>query len=379
MSERRRRGSPIAFLLFLFLLCILAAGGAWAVIQIPTLAEREFGPASPTLGAANRFFYSARLLAARDKLIQPASVIDTQLDFEISAGESVNSIIFRLEEAGIIANAEAMRDYIVYAGLDTGIQAGRYQLSSAMSPVEVAQALQNAAPGEAVLVILAGWRAEEVANALPTSGLTISPLEFMDAVHNPPAGVVPPGMQPLTSLEGYLFPGEYRLPRETTLEELIFAILSRFDNSISAEMREAFARNGLSLDEAVILASIVQREGVIDEERAMIASVFYNRMAIGMKLDADPTAQYAYGYNQAQKTWWTNPLGAAQIEVDSPYNTYVYAGLPPGPICSPGFPALQAVAYPAESPYYYFRTRCDGSGLHVFAVTFEEHLQNACP
>ncbi len=379
MSNRRRRGAPIVSLLFLLLLCILVAGAAWAVVQIPALAEREFGPANPALGMADRFLYSARLLAERDQLLRPVNLVDTQYDFEVSAGESVNSIIFRLEEAGIIANAEAMRDYIVYAGLDTGIQAGRHQLSSAMSPVEVAQALQNAAPGEAVLVILAGWRAEEVAEALPTSGLSVSPLEFMDAVRNPPTGVVPSALQPLTSLEGYLFPGEYRLPRETTLEELIAAILTRFESSVSAEMRQAFVENGLSLNEAVILASIVQREGVIDEERAMIASVFYNRLAIGMKLDADPTAQYAYGYNQTQKTWWTNPLGTAQIEVNSPYNTYVYLGLPPGPICSPGLSALQAVAYPAESPYYYFRTRCDGSGLHVFAVTFEEHLQNACP
>jgi len=97
-----------------------------------------------------------------------------------------------------------------------------------------------------------------------------------------------------------------------------------------------------------------------------------------MKLDSDPTAQYAFGYNDAQKTWWTNPVTAEQLGVDSLYNTYIYAGLPPGPIAEPSLAALQAVAFPADSPYYYFRARCDGSGMHEFAVTFEEHLLNDC-
>jgi len=97
-----------------------------------------------------------------------------------------------------------------------------------------------------------------------------------------------------------------------------------------------------------------------------------------MKLDTDPTVQYALGYNASQGTWWTNPLSSADLQFDSPYNTYLYAGLPPGPIANPSLSALRAVAFPAETPYYFFRARCDGSGLHVFAVTFEEHLQNGC-
>lgn len=379
MPGNRRRGAPVIALFFLFCLCLLLVGGSWAIFQIPVLAEREFGPASPALGEFDRFFYSARLLAAREELFQPAGASGTPYEFEISPGESANSVFFRLEQAGIVRSAELLRNYIIYAGLDTGIQAGRYELDSGMTPVEVARALQSAAPSEAVLVILPGWRAEEIAEALPTSGLSISPGEFVNAVRNPPAEMVPASLQPLTNLEGYLFPGEYRFPRESTLGDVITAILAHFDSSVSADLRAAFAGNGLSLNEAVILASIVQREGVIDEEMPLIASVFYNRLAIGMKLDADPTAQYAYGYNQVQKTWWSNPLTAEQINLNSPYNTYVYAGLPPGPICNPGLSALMAVAYPAVSPYYYFRARCDGSGRHEFAVTFEEHLQNACP
>jgi len=117
----------------------------------------------------------------------------------------------------------------------------------------------------------------------------------------------------------------------------------------------------------------------METEMPLIASVFYNRMEIGMKLQTDPTVQYALGYDSLQATWWTSPLDSVDLEVDSPYNTYKYPGLPPGPICNPGWAALQAVAYPDESPYYYFQAKCDSSGFHNFAETYEQHLLNNCP
>lgn len=110
----------------------------------------------------------------------------------------------------------------------------------------------------------------------------------------------------------------------------------------------------------------------------MIASVFINRLNIGMKLETDPTVQYSLGFNQAQNTWWTNPLSYSDLEIDSPFNTYIYAGLPPAPIANPSLTALQAVAFPAQTPYYYFRAACDNSGRHNFSQTYEEHLSNAC-
>lgn len=378
MADKRRRGFPLASLLLIMVMCVVLVGAVWIIEQIPVLAEREFGPASQSLGMLDKVYYSVRLLAARDELHQSAGSGATSLEFTITSGESANSVILRLEQAGIIRNAEVLRDYIVYTGLDTGIQAGGYEVNDGMNPVEVARLMQSA-PTEAILVILAGWRAEEVAAALPSTGLTISAAEFMEAVHNPPVDLVPVSLQPLNNMEGYLFPGEYRLPRDATLEDLITAILTRFEGNVTPEWRNSFEKNNLSFTEAIILASIVQREGMIDEEMAMIASVFYNRLAIGMKLESDPTAQYALGYDEIQKTWWTNPLNTDQVLVNSPYNTYVNSGLPPGPICSPGISALQAVAFPASSPYFYFRMRCDHSGWHEFAITYEEHLQNACP
>jgi UPF0755 protein len=129
----------------------------------------------------------------------------------------------------------------------------------------------------------------------------------------------------------------------------------------------------------VILASIVQREAVHIEEAPYIASVYLNRFAIGMKLDADPTVQYALGFQFDTNTWWKNPLSLDDLDVSSLYNTYQVAGLPPTPISNPSLEALNAVAYPQSLPYYYFRAACDGSGYHVYAKTLEEQVANACP
>ena len=115
-----------------------------------------------------------------------------------------------------------------------------------------------------------------------------------------------------------------------------------------------------------------------DEEKPLIASVYLNRLNIGMKLEADPTVQYALGFDFAAGTWWKNPLSLDDLQFDSPFNTYVYAGLPPAPISNPDLDSLQAVAFPAETPYFFFRAKCDGSGYHSFAETFEEHVANGC-
>ncbi|MDO8972110.1 MAG: endolytic transglycosylase MltG, partial [Saprospiraceae bacterium] len=164
-----------------------------------------------------------------------------------------------------------------------------------------------------------------------------------------------------------------------TITEILTAFTLQFDQQVSEELRQGFQRQGLDLYQAVTLASIVQREAMVADEQPMIASVFYNRLRKPMKLDSDPTVQYAVGYNTPQKTWWTNPLSSKDLKVDSPYNTYTRIGLPPGPIASPGLSALRAVAYPAQSPYFYFQAKCDKSGMHAFAVTYAEHLNNICP
>jgi UPF0755 protein len=334
--------------------------------EIPAMAEASFGPASPSLGIGQKLLLSWNLLQAEDELRTPVDAFGSELPFQINLGESPSSVARRLEMDGLIANAAAFRNFLIYSGLDTQLQAGDYTLSPAHSAVEIAHQLQDATPAEVAFAVLAGWRLEEVAASLPTSGLTISPELLLAEARK-------------RNLEGYLLPGVYTVPRTISAKALLNLLSNAFEEAMTSELQAGFSNQGLTVDQAVRLASIVEREAMNANEQPLIASVFLNRLAAGMKLDADPTVQYAVGYNEAQNTWWTNPLSGADLAFDSPYNTYIYAGLPPGAICSPSLDALRAVAFPAQTPYYYFRAACDGSGLHNFAETYEEHVGNACP
>lgn len=340
--------------------------GIWAIREISARAEAIFGPASPSLEPVQKLLLSWRLIQAADQLTSSVDPFGSENPFSISSGEFPVSVAQHLQEAGLISDADAFLDFLVYAGLDTKIQMGHYQLSPASSALEIAYTLLDATPSEVTFVVLPGWRLEEIAEALPTSGLNISPEIFLAEARQ-------------RNLEGNLLPGAHTVPRITSAKGLLDLLNAAFEEALTSEIRSGFANQGLSVDEAVRLAAIVEREAVIDNERTLIASVFLNRLAVNMKLEADPTVQYARGYNQAQGTWWTNPLSADDLNFDSPYNTYLFTGLPPGPICNPSLDSLRAVAFPAQTPYYYFRAACDGSGEHKFAETYEDHVENACP
>jgi UPF0755 protein len=378
---KKRPGS--LFLSCLLVLLLLGLGGiallagSWYVIDQATLT---FGDPNPSLSLTQRLRYSVELVLNREKLVQAVDPAGQPREFTIEMGESVSTVAYRLEMAGLVQDSASFRNLLIYSGMDTGVQAGSYQLSPAMDAIQIARSLQDATPGEVVFAILEGWRLEEIAGAIPTSGLGFTPEEFLVAVRQPPSSdwtgpAVPP--QEATH-EGFLFPDRYRFARETSLSEFLATIQENFRIKLETELIQGFENQGLDLYQAVTLASIVQREAVIPEEQPLIASVFLNRLAAGMKLDSDPTVQYAVGYNSAQNTWWTNPLSITDLQVDSPYNTYRYAGLPPGPIANPGISALRSIAYPAETPYYYFQAQCDHSGKHQFAETYEQHLQNSC-
>jgi UPF0755 protein len=239
----------------------------------------------------------------------------------------------------------------------------------------MARQLLDVTPGDVPFVVLPGWRLEEIAASLPTSGLNIDPADFIRAASAPryQPDYLPQG----ASAEGFLFPGQYTLPRATSADTMVTLMQRNFEVYLSDRLKRGFQKQGLTVYEAVTLASIVEREAIQKDEMPQIASVFLNRLADGMKLDSDPTVQYALGL--AGESWWKNPLVADDLQVDSPYNTYLNRGLPPGPIDNPSMDALMAVAEPAQTPYFYFRAACDGSGRHVFSETYEQHLQNACP
>ena len=360
--------------IFLLLLFVCFVG---TVLYIPARATRVYGPPASSLSLPQKIQYSALLLWYDQLLTKPRDLNGSEQGFTVGPGESVNSVANQLELVGLIRNAEAFRAYLIYTGQDMTIQAGEYKLSAAMSTIEVARELQDATPEDVTFVILPGWRMEEIAAALPTSGLSISPEDFLTAARSPHRDF--DFLATANTTEGFLYPDSYIVPREVTADVLVNGFLRNFTLHLSPELQNGFEQQGLTVYQAVILASLVEREAVKEEEQPMIASVYLNRLKQGMKLDADPTVQYALGYSLLQNSWWTSPLTLIDLQVNSPYNTYLNTGLPPTPIANPGLEALQAVAFPVDSSYLYFRAKCDGSGFHEFSETFDEHLANGCP
>lgn len=374
---RKRTGRGLLF----FLLVIACLGcGLIAFLTIGVQqASLGLGPPAPGLDPIQRTALSLYLVASEPLLNGPAGDSTVSYDLAVAPGESAGDVAARLQREGVIHNAALLRAYLRYRGLDVGIKAGDYSLRGSMSIRQLAEALQTALPDESGLTIPEGWRAEQIADSLPQEGLAFGSTEFLSAASSRPEGLsfsdeLPDGVL----LEGFLFPDTYSLSPTTTAPEFVRLMLEDFDARVTSDLRQGFISHGLSLYQAVTLASIVEREARVPDERPLIASVFLNRLTAEMNLDADPTVQYALG-RQADGNWWKAPLESSDLAFDSPYNTYVYPGLPPGPISNPGLDALRAVAFPAESDYLYFRALCDGSGLHAFANTFEEHLQNACP
>jgi UPF0755 protein len=374
---RKRRQNGFNGLVAFLLAIMLVLAGAIVWLSVPMLAAQSFGQPMDYLTGSQKWSYSLQLLIAKDDLLSaPCSASDSG-EFVIEPGSSVNLIANNLEKAGFIRNAVGFRSYLIYKGLDTQILAGTYQLNCSLPAVEIANKIRNIYQEKVVFVILPGWRAEEIAAALPTSGIEVSPADFM-AVVKDPSGLDLPGYLPEGSaVEGLLFPGEYTVERTASAEELVQLLVNRFEQEISASLLKDAKDNGITPYQAIILASIVQRETFAAEERPLMASVFYNRLALGMRLETDPTVQYALGYDVSWG-WWKSPLAGVDLQVDSAYNTYLISGLPPAPIANPDLDSIQAVVYPEKTDYLYFRAKCDGSGFHVFTTTFAEHQANGC-
>ena len=365
-SDKKKWGKR--FLLFaimtLFLIALCIFGGIAA--SIPARTAQQYGQPDTNLQVFKLYQQSLILLLYGDEIHFPGNQAEGEVSFQITPGESLDSMIEGLEQANLIQHKQAFRAYLIYTGIDRRIKPGEYYLSPQLSEMEIAQALGNQPTTQTILSILAGWRMEEISEKLPGLGLQVSPDLFIQTVL-------------VNGREGYLLPGTYPVERDIGADSLIEMIYQRFLSQVTPDLESQFTNQGLTLHEAVILASIVEREAVVVDEMPMIASVFLNRLADNMNLAADPTIQYALGFNREQGTWWTNPLSLEDLKLPSSYNTYENPGLPPGPICNPGLASLQAVANPAQTPYLYFRADCDGSGRHRFAESFQEHLNNACP
>jgi UPF0755 protein len=306
-----------------------------------------------------------------------ASDDDTPVVFTINPGETAATIAPRLQREGLITDSQLFLWLVRYEGVDALLEAGEYELRANMTMNELIDSLQHGRLREVSVTIPEGKRAEEVAALLEERGIVESST-FLDLVRSsaPAYDFLQdrPADAP-TSMEGFLFPETYLIPEDYDAQQVLDLLVMTFAESFTAEMRQAAAEADMSVYEVVTLASIVEREAVVAEERSIIASVYLNRLEQGMYLQSDPTVQYALGYQEDSGQWWKIPMSLEEdVVVDSPYNTYMYPGLPPGPICSPGLASMQAVLEPADTPYLFFFSKFDGS--HAFAETYEEHLQN---
>lgn len=335
--------------------------------QLPTPASLEDMPA---------YLY---LQQHKDELNKPAGTDATPIQFTIVPGELPTDVAARLQRQGLIKNADLFINLVKYKKVATKIQAGDYVLRKTMTTEEIIDALQRGLAKMIPVTVRPGWRAEEVADYLATLGLkNYNKDQFLKLVREGKFDYAflrdrPKNAPP--SIEGFLLPETYNMPVDISNEFLITVMLDTFNSRVTDSMRQKAVAAKITLYEAVTLASIVEREAVVANERPIIASVFWNRVKKKMLLQADSTAQYAIGYQPATKQWWKSPVTLEElVNANSPYNTYRNAGLPPGPICNPSLASIAATIEPAQTDYLFFFSK--GDGTHVFGKTYEEHLQN---
>jgi UPF0755 protein len=286
---------------------------------------------------------------------------------DIPMGTAQLQIGRRLVEAGIVRNDFTFRAAVWWTRRSGMLKAGEYRFDRPLSSVEVVEKIARGEVYAHRMTFREGLTIEDKAAIYEASGFGPASA-FVEAARN--ASLIHDLDPDAPDLEGYLFPETYALPRGTPATRLVSMMVGRFRAVYTEDLRAAAAAQGLTTRQVVTLASIVEKEAGLAEERPLVAAVFRNRMRIGMRMQADPTVIYAL--QRAGR--WDGNIRRQDLQFDSPYNTYRYSGLPPGPIAAPGRRSIEAVLAPAEVRYLYFVSRNDGS--HVFAETYAEHNRN---
>jgi UPF0755 protein len=279
----------------------------------------------------------------------------------VAPGESFSTISDRLAEEGLILLPVKFRRYAMLRGFDKRVKAGEYELSAAMSPRRILNALVQGRVRLRRLTIPEGFDLVQIAAEVEAAGLGAAG-DFLAAARDP-ALVKKMGLEGET-FEGYLFPDTYFFPKSESPEQMIAAMVERFRSVMTEDWRRRAEQIGFSVHQVVTLASIIEKETGAAAERPVIASVFHNRLKKNMRLETDPTV--IYGLKD-----FDGNLTRKHLRTPTPYNTYKTRGLPPGPIASPGRASLKAALYPAETDYLYFVSKKDGT--HHFSATFGEH------
>lgn len=286
---------------------------------------------------------------------------------DIPPGAGPASIGRRLVDAGVIRDTLGFRYELTRTGAGRRLQAGEYRFDRPMTIKEVVAKIVRGDVYLQPITFREGLTILDMAQLFESRGFGPA-ADFISAASG---GAAIHDVDPVArDLEGYLFPDTYAMPRHATAPQLVARMVDGFEKVLTPTLRAAADARGLSVRQLVTLASIVEKETAKPEERPLVAAVYANRLRIGMALQCDPTVIYAL--QRAGR--YNGNLTRADLQWDSPYNTYRYPGLPPGPIAAPGQASLEAAAHPADVPYIYFVSRGDGS--HAFATTLDEHNRN---
>jgi UPF0755 protein len=273
----------------------------------------------------------------------------------------------RLVAAGVVRDIATFRAALWMSHQGRHLKAGEYRFDKAMTPFEI---IDKIARGDVYVIVVTfpeGLTIAEMAKIAESHGFGPA-ASFVEAAGDP-APILP--IDPAAKdLEGYLFPETYAVSRHTDAAKLVQTMVARFEKVFTPELRQAAAARGLTVRQAVTLASIVEKETAKADERPIVAAVYTTRLRIGMALQCDPTVIYGL----VKSGHYDGNIHKSDLMTDSPYNTYRHPGLPPGPIAAPGRASLAAAVHPADADYLYFVSRNDGS--HVFARTLEEHNRN---
>ena len=300
----------------------------------------------------------------------------------VEAGDNAADIGRWLEASSIIANGASFQRLAKIIGAEGSLAAGEYEFLPGTSVLDAVARIRDGLTAARIVAVREGLRLEEVAELLQARGVANAD-EFLAAANSIATSGSGVDADLLSSrpaaatLEGYIYPATYSFSFSVDASEVVLEMIDALATRFTPELRQEALSRGLSVHQVLTLAAIVEREAVLPEERPLIASVYLNRLAIDMPLQADPTVQYAITARPGSVVeygFWKRELSLQDLQFDSVYNTYVVAGLPPGPIASPGIASIEAVVRPAETEFYFFVARPDGS--HAFAETFEAHQLN---
>jgi UPF0755 protein len=280
---------------------------------------------------------------------------NTPVILTVASGEGAKEIAADLEAKHLIHSKTGFYLLVKLLGIEKDLQAGDFRLNQSMDARTIALTMTHGIL-DVWVTTLEGWRDAEVAGQL-SHDLNIPEDQFLQYAR-----------------EGYMFPDTYLIPRDATASAIVEMLIENFNKKVTPNMREDAKKTGLTFDQTITLASLVEREGQTDADRPVIAGILLNRIKADMPLQVDATLQYALGYQPFEKSWWKKELSDDDKKINSPYNTYANPGLPPGPIANPGLASIKAAIYPTATDYLYYLH--DKTGTVHYAKTVEDHNAN---